>query len=239
VRFIRSISQRDLSTVTLQFPYGTDMQRALVDVQQLTQQAQADLPYDRANLKPSYVVPVDPLNTPVVQFAVSAIGWDPVRLREFVSNDVVADLKSVEGVQNVYPFGGLQRQLQVTVDRNALAAVGLSPLDVRDALDRQNVSRSAGTLTGAGRESIVRGDQRVQSASDLAAYPLMAGGERTVYLRDVAQIADGAAEQRAAYRFNGKDAVEVSVVEEPSASSPRVLAAVNERIARIGRDHPG
>ncbi len=239
VRFIRSISQRDLSTVTLQFPYGTDMQRALVDVQQLTQQAQADLPYDRANLKPSYVVPVDPLNTPVVQFAVSAIGWDPVRLREFVSNEVVADLKSVEGVQNVYPFGGLQRQLQVTVDRNALAAVGLSPLDVRDALDRQNVSRSAGTLTGAGRESIVRGDQRVQSASDLAAYPLMAGGERTVYLRDVAQIADGAAEQRAAYRFNGKDAVEVSVVEEPSASSPRVLAAVNERIARIERDHPG
>jgi multidrug efflux pump subunit AcrB len=93
VRFIRSISQPDLSIVTLQFPYGTDMRRALVDVQQLTQQAQGDLPYDRANLKPSYVVPVDPLNTPVLQLAVSAVGWSPVRLREFVANDIVRELK--------------------------------------------------------------------------------------------------------------------------------------------------
>jgi HAE1 family hydrophobic/amphiphilic exporter-1 len=109
VRFIRSISQQGLSTVTLQFPYGTDMQRALVDVQQLVKQAEGDLPYDRANLKPSYVVPVDPLNTPVLQLAVTGTGWDPVRLREFVANDVVGQLKSVDGVQVVVPFGGLQR----------------------------------------------------------------------------------------------------------------------------------
>ena len=81
-----------------------------MDVQQLVKQAEGDLPYDRANLKPSYVVPVDPLNTPVLQLSVRGIGWDPVRLREFVANDVVRDLKGLEGVQNVYPFGGLQRQ---------------------------------------------------------------------------------------------------------------------------------
>jgi HAE1 family hydrophobic/amphiphilic exporter-1 len=105
VRFIRSISQDALSTVTLQFPYGADMQRALVDVQQLVKQAEGDLPYDRANLKPSYVVPVDPLNTPVLQLSVTGIGWSPVRLREFIANDVVRRLKDVEGVQSVYPFG--------------------------------------------------------------------------------------------------------------------------------------
>jgi HAE1 family hydrophobic/amphiphilic exporter-1 len=113
VRFMRSISQQGLSIVTLQFPYGTNMQRTLVDVQQLVQQAQADLPYDRANLKPPYVVLVDPLNTPVLQLSITADGWDPVRLREFVANDVVAALKAVDGVQAILPFGGLQRQLQV------------------------------------------------------------------------------------------------------------------------------
>jgi HAE1 family hydrophobic/amphiphilic exporter-1 len=239
VRYIRSISQRDLSIVTLQFPYGADMQRALVDVQQLVQQAQADLPYDRANLKPSYVIPVDPLNTPIVQYSLSAPGWDPIRLREFVANDVVAELKGVTGVQNVYPFGGLQRQLQVILDRNALAGVGLSPTDVRDALDRQNISRSGGTLTGGDRERIVRGDQRVQNASELAAYPLMASDDRTVYLRDVARIVDGSAEVRSAYRFNGQNSLEVSVVAEPAASAPRVLALVAERIKHIEQEHPG
>ena len=239
VRFVRSISQEGLSTVTLQFPYGADMQQALVDVQQLVKQAEGDLPYDRANLKPSYVVPVDPLNTPVLQLSVSGLGWSPVRLREFIANDVVRELKTVEGVQNVYAFGGLQRQVQVVADRAALAASGISLLDLRDALDKQNVSRSGGTLTGGARETIVRGDQRVRAASDLLGYPVMTAGDRTVYVRDVASVVDGAAEQRAAYRFNGKESVEVSVVENPDASSPAVIAAVDERLHSIETANPG
>jgi hydrophobic/amphiphilic exporter-1 (mainly G- bacteria), HAE1 family len=239
VRFIRSISQDGLSTVTLQFPYGADMQRALVDVQQLVKQAEGDLPYDRANLKPSYVVPVDPLNTPVLQLSVRGVGWDPVRLREFVANDVVRGLKGVEGVQNVYPFGGLQRQMQVVADRASLASYGFSLVDLRDAIDKQNVSRSGGTLTGGGHEAIVRGDQRLRSAFDLLDYPVMTSADRTVYVRDVALVTDGAAEQRSAYRFNGSESVEVSVVENPDASSPHVIAAVNERLRTIEHDHPG
>lgn len=239
VRFVRSISQRDLSIVTLQFPYGTDMRRALVDVGQLAKQAEADLPYDRANLKPSYILPVDPLNTPVLQVNATGDGWDPVRLREFVANDVVRELKTVADVQQVFGFGGLQRQLQVIADRSSLAARGLSLLDIRDALDRQNFSRSAGTLTGGARESIVRGDERVREPSDVARYPLKADGNSVVAVGDVSRVVDGAAEQRAAYRFNGHDGVEVSIVENPEASSPRVIAAVDGKLREIEREHPG
>ncbi|MHB8703589.1 MAG: efflux RND transporter permease subunit [Candidatus Tyrphobacter sp.] len=239
VRFIRSISQRDLSIVTLQFQYGADMQRALVDVQQLVKQAEGDLPYDRANLKPSYVVPVDPLNTPALQLAIKGDGWDPVQLRQFVANDLVSQLKTVPGVQQILPFGGLQRQLQITVDRGALASDGLSLLDIRDALDKQNASASGGTITGGSQETIVRGDQRVQVANDLLDYPVSTTGDRTVYLRDVASVQDGSAERRGAYRFNGQDGVELSIILEPDASSPRVIAAVNERLAEIQRNHGG
>jgi hydrophobic/amphiphilic exporter-1 (mainly G- bacteria), HAE1 family len=239
VRFVRSISQRDLSIVTLQFPYGTDMRRALVDVQQLAKQAEADLPYDRANLKPSYILPVDPLNTPVLQVNATGEGWDPVRLREFVANDVVRELKTVPDVQQVVGFGGLQRQLQVIADRAALASRGMSLLDIRDALDRQNLSRSAGTLTGGSRESIVRGDERVRDPRDVAQYPLKTDGNSVVTLGAVARVIDGAAEQRSAYRFNGVDGVEVSIIENPEASAPRVIAAVDEKLAQIERQHPG
>jgi HAE1 family hydrophobic/amphiphilic exporter-1 len=239
VRFIRSISQRDLSIVTLQFQYGADMQRALIDVQQLVKQAEGDLPYDRANLKPSYVIPVDPLNTPVLQLSVQGSNWDPVQLRQFVANNVVSELKTVPGVQQVLPFGGLQRQLQVVVDRGALASDGLSLLDVKDALDKQNASASGGTITGGPRETIVRGDQRVQVANDLLDYPVSTIGDKTVYLRDVASVQDASAERRGAYRFNGQDGVELSIIEEPDAGSPKVIAAVNERLAQIEESHPG
>lgn len=239
VRFIRSISQPDLSIVTLQFPYGTDMRRALIDVQQLAKQAEGDLPYDRANLKPSYVVPVDPLNTPVLQLAVTGAGWDAVRLREFVANDVVNELKRLPDVQQVVPFGGVQRQLQIIADRSALASQGLSLLDVRDALDRQNVSRSGGLLTTGSRETVVRGDQRVEVASDLLQYPISTSKDKTVYLHDVATVRDGAAEVRQAYRYNGRDAVELSVIADPEASSPRVVAAIDAKLAELEAAHPG
>ncbi len=238
VRFVRSISQDGLSIITLQFPYGANMQRALVDVQQLVAQAQADLPYDRANLKPSYVVPVDPLNTPVLQLAVSARGWDPVQLRQFLSNDVVDQLKTVDGVQQVTVFGGLQRQLQVVVNGSAAAAYGLSLTDIRDAIDRQNVSRSGGVVTNQRNELIIRGGQRVQTPQDVAQYPIKTIGGRTIYVGDVATVADGAAEQRQVYRYNGKDAIELSVVENPDAGSQRVIAAVLGRLSQIQQTHP-
>lgn len=239
VRYIRSISQRDLSIVTLQFPYGTNMQRALVDVQQLAKQAEGDLPYDRANLKPSYVVPVDPLNTPVLQLAVTAKNWDPVALRQFVANDAVNALKGVPGVHVAFPFGGLQRQIQVNVNRDALAADHLGITGVRDALDAQNVSRAGGVVTGGATETLVRGDQRANSAQSIADYPITTADGRTVYVRDVASVSDGPAELRSGYRFNGQSAVELSVVENPDASSPQVIDAVMLRIAQIQADHPG
>ena len=239
VRYVRSISQPDLSIVTLQFNYGYDMRKGLVDVQQLVQQAQADLPYDRANLKPSWVIAVDPLNTPVLQLAVTGVGWDPVSLRQFLANTVVADLKSVPGVQSVQVFGGLQRQLQVTVDRNRLAAYGMSITDVASAMDAQNVSRSAGTLTGSQRETIARVPGRVDTADDALNFPLGTFAGRTVYIRDVGSVMDGAAEQRSAYEYNGRPAVEVSIIEDPTASSPQVIAAVMARMAQIQADNPG
>ncbi len=238
VRFVRSISQDGLSIITLQFPYGANMQRALVDAQQLVTQAQADLPYDRANLKPSYVVPVDPLNTPVLQLAVSAPGWDPVQLRQFLANDVVNQLKTVEGVQQVTVFGGLQRQLQIVVNGSAAAASGLSLPDIRDAIDRQNVSRSGGVVTNRNSELIVRGGQRALTPQEVAQYPIKTIGGRTIYIGDVATVTDGPAEQCQAYRFNGKEAVELSIVENPDAGSPRVIAAVLSRLSQIRQAYP-
>ncbi len=239
VRYIRSTARAGLSIVTLQFPYGSDMRRALVDVQQLVQQAQADLPYDRANLKPSWVIPVDPLNSPVLQLAMTGVGMDPVTLRQFGANQVVSALKVVPGVQSVSVFGGLQRQVQVVVDRAKLASYGMSIVDVRSAIDAHNVGRSAGTLTGPTTETTLRGFERARSADEILAYPLTTVSGRTVYLRDVASVTDAAAERRSAYRFNGKDAVEISIIEDPAASSPAVIAAIMSRLAQVEQDNPG
>ncbi|PZM78492.1 MAG: AcrB/AcrD/AcrF family protein [Candidatus Melainabacteria bacterium] len=243
VRFIRSTSQEGFSMVSLEFPYGTDMKRALVETQALMNVVQADLPVTGANLKPSWVLFIDPLNLPVLTFNLTAPGWDPVRLRELADNQITNRLKKVPDVWSIYAFGGYKRQLQVLVDRNKLAGFGLSILDVRDALDRQNIAKPAGRLTYKDGESIARINTLAQGVREVEDYPLKSIGDRIVYVKDVARVVDTYWEKRAAYHHvhSGKvePGIEVSVIQTPEASSPVVIEGIKKEIAALEKDYPG
>ncbi len=292
VRYIRSTSQDGFSIVTLEFPYGTNMERALVDVQTLMNVTQSNLPATGANLKPSFVVPIDPLNLPILSLALTgdkAQGWDPVKVREFADNEMVRRLKAVTNVYSVVPFGGYRRQMQVVVDREKLAGYGLSILNVRDAIDRFNVTRSSGTLTQGSTEGIVRVDSRATSAEDVLSYPVtgfgdtsnvtpiqpssgggamgMGGGSapsssvvqgnsnggakrspRVIYVRDVARVEDSHWEKRSGYRFLSQnknkaavvsEAIEVSIIQNPGASSATVVPAIMTVVEQIESENPG
>lgn len=239
VHFIRSTSQEGFSIVTVEFWYGTDMKKALFEVQSLMNVVQADLPMTGANLKPSWVLPIDPLNIPVLTVAMSGEGYDPVQLRTLAENQIVNRLKAVKDVQSVVPFGGQKLQMQVVVDRDRLAAYRMSLLDLKAMLDMQNQSRPAGTLTHGEREVLVRSDFRARTPEEVAAYPVASMDGRTVYLRDVAEVLNTPREQRSLYRLNGKEAVEISIVQQPEASSVRVIAAVKAKLAEIQEDFPG
>lgn len=256
IRYIRSTSQDGFSLVSLEFPYGTDIQKATVNVQTLLNVAQANLPQTGANLKPSWIVPVDALNLPVVSFALSgdaALGWTPAKLRQFADNEVLNRIKTVPNVYSVVPFGGYRRQMQVLLDREKLAAYGLSPLDVQKAVDAQNVQKPAGNLTTASREAIVTVDTRVLSARDVENVPIRSvtsawGTPQVVLVRDVARVVDGYFERRSAYHFlsheagtkgQSQSAIEVSVIQNPGASSAYVVPAVMDVVRQIERDNPG
>jgi len=251
-RYIRSTSQDGLSIVSLEFPYGTDMKKATTDVQSVMNAAQADLPQTGANLKPSWVLPIDPLNIPVLSVSVTGDadkGWTPLALRSFAENEGVAALKQVPDVQNVEVYGGLKRQLRVVVNRDKLAAYGYSILDVRDAIDKNSVARPAGVLTSGPNESIIRVADLARNAASVQNYPLGAKNGQIVYIKDVASVTDDAREQRSGYHFvDGQkqqieglnnSAVEMAIIQNPAAGSPPVIAAVQKRMAQLEADHPG
>jgi len=238
VHFVRSTSQEGFSIVTVEFWYGIDMKKALFDVQSLMNVVQADLPMTGANLKPSWVLAIDPLNIPVLSLAVTSEGYDRVQLRTLVENEVVNRLKSVKNVYSVVPFGGQKLQMQVVVDRDRLAAYKMSLLDLKNMLDMQNLSRPAGTLTHGDREVVVRTDVRARTPEEVAAYPIASMDGRTAYLRDVAEVMNTPREQRSLYRLNGKEAVEISIVQQPDASSVEVIRNVRAKLAEIQQDFP-
>ena len=238
VHFVRSTSQEGFSIVSVEFWYGTDMKKALFDVQSLMNVVQADLPMTGANLKPSWVLAIDPLNIPVLSLAVTGEGYDGVHLRTLVENQVVNRLKTVKDVYSVVPFGGQKLQMQVIVDRERLAAYKMTLLDLKNMLDMQNQSRPAGTLTYKDREVLVRTDERARTPEEVATYPIASMDGRTVYLRDVAEVINTPREQRSLYRLNGKEAVELSIVQQPDASSVRVIEGVKAKLKEIQEDFP-
>jgi HAE1 family hydrophobic/amphiphilic exporter-1 len=269
LRYVRSSSQDGFSIVTLEFYYGTNMQRALVDVQTLMNVTQSLLPATGANMKPSFVVPIDPLNLPVLSLSLrgdASKGWDPIRVREFADNEVIRKLKDVPDVYSVVPFGGYRRQLQVLVDRSKLASYNLSLLDVRNAIDAANVSTSGGTLTNGDREETIRLSTRADSAEAVLNYPIRSttsGGmpvtramaqpvaeasPRVVFVRDVAKVFDSYWERRSGYHFldhqprtggQVKPSVEVSVIQNPGASSAKVVPAVMDVVHKLEAENPG
>jgi HAE1 family hydrophobic/amphiphilic exporter-1 len=129
--------------------------------------------------------------------------------------------------------------MQVIADRERLAAYRMSLLDLRTMLDMQNQARPAGTLTHGDRELIVRSDFRARTPEEVASYPIGSLDDRTVYLRDLAEVVNAPREQRSLYRLNGTEAVEVSIVQQPDASSVAVIADVKAKLAEIQRDFPG
>lgn len=249
VRYIRSTSQEGFSIVSLEFPYGTHMDKKLIEVQSLLNVIQADLPMTGANLKPSWVLKIDPLNLPVLTLALTGDErWDMKRLRELADNEISNRLKVVSpDIYTVQPFGGYRRQIQVIVDRKKLAAYKLSILHVKEAIDANNVAKPAGNLTEQVYEDALRVDTLARDAETIANYPIASVEGRIVHLKDVARVEDTIYEPRSGYfhlhRTNTgvqvDEAIGISVLQSPEASSPRVIRAVMQEIKRLERDYPG
>ncbi|MEL7351016.1 MAG: efflux RND transporter permease subunit [Cyanobacteria bacterium J06560_5] len=239
VRFIRSSSQKDNSIVTIQFAWGGNVDKAVQSVQNIMTAAEADLLFDGTNFRAYWVLPIAPLNRPVLTLALKGENWDPLQLREFADNHLVDRLTQVENVQAVSIFGGYRRQLQIIVNRQQLAAYGLSIVQVRDAIDANNISQSAGTLTQGDSEILVRTDERTLKAADVMDYPVLEQNGRVVYVRDIATVKDTYEERRSGYRYNGDSALAVNVIQQPESSSPQVIKQVRQEIETIKREYPG
>lgn len=240
---LRSSSMEGMSLIILEFPHGHDPGASVGQATTLV--AGVDLQGDdqvapaHAGMRPQ-VIPYDPLSLPVMRLAVRAPEWDPVRLIDLVERELTPRLRRLPEVESVWTFGADRPEVEVSVDRDALAALGLSLGQVRRAIDDANGAASAGVLDNPGTRSMpveVRGQSR--SASDLSAVVLASSMGRPVTLGQVADLSLGLVSDHSLYRFNGRRAIEINIMEGPQASSTRTAKAVRSEIAELMREHPG
>ncbi len=132
-----------------------------------------------------------------------------------------------------YPYGGLQRQIQVDLDPDALRAQGLSGNDVTNAFNAQNSILPAGTQKIGDREYFVTVNANPKTVAELNDLPITTRNGSIIYVRDVAHVRDGYPPQTNIVRRDGHRGVLMSVLKTGSASTLDIIKSIKERLPRI------
>lgn len=223
VRVVSS-SRPDLSEVTLEFGWDTDMDMAALDVRERLDVVRLPLDAPRPTL-----LRFDPSLDPILRFGLTG-NEDLVRLRLIAEQEVQRNLERVEGVAAVLVSGGLEEEIHVEIDERKVANLGLSVASVVNRLAQENVNLTAGRLLDGGAEYLVRTINEFERPEDMRNIVVDAG--RTVIrLDDVAAIRRGAREREVITRIDGREAVEVAVYKEGGTNTVTVADAV---LARAG-----
>ena len=236
VRQVRSVSRPGQSDVILEFLWGTDMDIAGVEVREKIDMLQLPLEASRPLL-----LRFDPSNEPIQRLAfmdkeATGAADDPQRLRAlrvFAEDRLKTDLESVEGVAAVKVSGGLEDEIQILIDQDKTAQLGLSVSMIAARLRAENVNLSGGRLEQGSQRFLVRTLNEFLTVEEMADTIIATPAGRPIYLRDVATVTRGFKEREAITRVNGRESVELAIYKEGDANTVQVAQRVTQRMSAM------
>ncbi len=226
VRVISS-SRTDVSEVTLEFSWGTNMDLAALDVRERLDVLQLPADADRPLL-----LRFDPSLDPILRLGLSG-GSDLVRLRLVAEEQVKRALERIEGVAAVVVSGGLEEEIQVALDDRRLANLGLSADRVLSRLAQENINLTGGRLREGQTEFLVRTVNEFVRPEDMNAVVIDSSQGAIVTLQDVARVFKGHKEREIITRINGQESVEVAIYKEGGTNTVTVSDAVTASLDNL------
>ncbi|MGH7023816.1 MAG: efflux RND transporter permease subunit, partial [Caulobacteraceae bacterium] len=236
VESIDSTVSQGSSITIVQFHLGQDVQKVTEDVRSKIDQIRNTLPRE---INPPVIQRLEVDSEPIITYAVSDPGMSEASLSWLVDNSISRTLQTQPGVAQIYRIGGVDREINVLVDPDKLAAQGLTASQISAALAQMNVDSPGGTSTIGGREQTVRILGAATSVDAIRNLSIPTPGGRFVRLSDVADIGDGTAERRTYSLFDGKPVVGFEVSKTKTSSEVTVEDEVDRTITKIEHDHPG
>src|SRR5215813_12114833 len=176
------------------------------------------------------VVQFNASSVPVLQISLSSDTLSEQQLYDYGIYRIRQQLAPIPGITLPTPAGGKYRQIMVDLDPAKLLAKGLTPLDVVNAVNAQNLTLPAGTAKFGNTQYVVRTNATPPSIDDLNNIPVKVVNGATVFVRDVGQVHDGWLVQQNVVRDNGRRSVLLSVIKNGNASTLTVVDAVRQAL---------
>ncbi len=237
VRELRSHSRTGQSDVIVEFAWGTDMNLASVDVRE-----KLDILFLPLEAERPVLLRFDPTTEPIVRLALSrpeataagTLNEDDLKaLRRLAEDDIKDVLDGVTGVAAVKVSGGLEEEIQITVDQQKLSQLNLSIDAVAEKIRAENVNLSGGRLEQGDQRFLVRTVNEFESLADIRNTIVTRIANRPVYVRDIATVVRGYKTREAITRVAGNEAVELAIYKEGDANTVQVADRIRAEAERV------
>jgi len=235
VRRVRSATAVGIAVVWVEFDWGTDIFMARQLVSEKLTLVGGTLP---PQVHQPVLAPVSSIMGEILFFAISSDQGDPLTLRTIADTTVRRRLLAVPGVSQVTPIGGAERQFQVVAHPDALRANNVTLTELLDAARGASENTSAGVYTEGAQEYVLEAIGRVRSPQEIGETVVALRGDRSVLVRDVADVREGAAFKRGEGSRSGKPAVIVGVQKQPGANTIEVTGRLDRALDTLQQELP-
>jgi HAE1 family hydrophobic/amphiphilic exporter-1 len=236
VKTIRSSVVQGASTTTIEFNLGEDLQKVTDEVRSKIDQTRSLLPRE---VDEPIVQRLEITSAPIITYAVSAPNMSSTELSWFIDDTVTRALQGEKGVAQVARVGGVDREINVIIDPDRMAAFGVTAPQLNQALASFSVDAPGGRANVGGREQTLRVLGAATTIEQLRQITIPISGGRYVKLTDVAQVGQGSEEQRGFARLDGKAVVAFQVMKTRDSSDVAVEDNVKKAVDALEAKQPG
>jgi multidrug efflux pump subunit AcrB len=223
IKDMESQTLNGLSVQKIYFQPDVNLDLAIAQIVSATNAIRALMP---PGIQPPIIVQFNASSVPVLQLSLTSDNLNEQQLYDYGIYRLRQQLAPVHGVTFPTPAGGKYRQIMVDSDPNKLLARGLTPLDIVNAVNAQNLTLPSGQAKIANTQYVVRTNATPASIADLNNIPVKYQNGATVFLKDVGQVRDGSAVQQNIVREDGARSVLLSVIKNGNASTLDVVNGV-------------
>ena len=235
IRSISSVSQQGQCRITVEFELSVDLETAANDVRDKVSRAQRFLPRD---CDPPTVSKADADATPILMIAIQSGNRSLLELSEIADLTVKEQLQTIPDVSSVQIWGEKRYSMRIWLDPTKLAAHGLTPVDVKNAITQENVELPSGSIEGNTVELTLRTMGQMHTADEFNNIILKKSGGNIIRISDVGLAELGPADLKSYMKMNGVPMVGVAVIPQPGANHIEIADAVYARMEQMKKDLP-
>ncbi len=235
IEHIESTTLSGQSVIKIFFQPGASISTALAQATAICQTQLRQLP---PGTTPPLIIQYSASTVPILQLGLSGRGLSEQQLFDLGANFIRVQLSDVEGAAIPWPYGGKQRQVQVDLDTVALQSKGLSPVDVVNAINAQNLILPSGTSKIGTFEYDVETNGSPLTTPELNDLPVKTSGNTVIYIRDVAHVRDGFPPQTNIVRVDGQRAALLSAMKTGNSSTLDIISQIKDELPVILKGLP-